>query len=482
MKYYLTIGGRKYDFQRLEFTRSIGTKSQLAVLHLHIARGSIIPALNDVVTIEKEYLPAKNNIIKVIAYDYARKINYVQAKNLGYNNTKGSSIFSQEVAPPTTTDLTAGTIDTTDSIIDTVFFGKQFSTLTSKITRQNVFDIISMISDRDIYIKRDGIVDFLNGAGTDRSTTHILEHGVNGNLLEDVGYSEDEIRRVKQVIVKGHGVGSTFKLGTAGTPATSDKVRQFEMPFLQSNATCTSVATNILAELDQQYKFAKFALVDLFSTNYDIFDIVKLKARLPTKTINENLKIMKIQTVVSAGQDDVHELVTLDLSNFRRAVFASLSHPEDADTANVDLSLDLNAGITQSQQQLSAQSIQETFTSYGSPIEVDNSAWVDLATIGFGNAKTLGAYFIIDISILPTSKIDTTHSDPLFFRVSDGITTFPSTNVNTMYVPLVGKKQHKVITIYVPQNTENKSYTIQAITSNGRVDLGTFVTAYSVGM
>jgi hypothetical protein len=505
MKYFLTIGSKKYDFASLEFERSVGLESTVGTFLIQAARGSTLPANGDAVLIEKEignispkllkwggkvqkvaYVPGKANHIKITAYDYSRKINYLKTIALGYNATKGSSIISTEAGPSSaTTDLTLGTIDTTDSSISSVAFGKKEpnSSIDSKITRKSAFDIIAMISDRDVYIKRDGTLDFANGAGIDRHTTHIFEHGLNGVLVDDVGYSEDEIRRVKKVTVKGLGIGSAFFIAitSAGDYASTDKERQFEFPFLQDQATCQTVADKLLLELNQIYKFAQFQLLDLFQTNWDIFDTIRLKAKFPNKNIDENLKVVKIKTMVQTSGSDFHELVTVDLSNFRRGVFAKMSHPQDAAEDNVGR-IEITTGTTQAQMQLSPQSIQQVISSVGVSQGTINSYVTLVSGIAFNSKNTVKSIFIIDLEII--SNKDGTDYDFFQINVYDGTTSYPGTDAQILFIPYNGKKTHRQVTIEVPSDSSNKTYSIRGKCTNSgaEVDINCIVLAYSVGM
>lgn len=477
MKYYLTIGGRKYDFLRMEFERVATVESKTATILIAPAKGSTVPIYDEAVIINKEinnttilkwqgkvkavqYIPLPNNTIKIIAYDLKYKINFLNVKNSGYSSSKGSTIFTTEVETVGITDLTLGTVETTDSVLDSVALGKSISGSDSKVTRRSAFEMIQIMGDSDIYITRDGTAHYLRDAGTDRSTTHILEHGLNGTLNPDIGYSEDETRRVKQVIIKGAGVGTNFLLGTAGTPATTDKVRQIELPFVSSNATATLSAQTVLNELDKTNKYSSFQLdTDLFSTNYDVFDTVKLKARLPNKTINEDLKIFSIKTIVSSGLDDIHELVTIELQNFERAQLAQMLNP--IEVANHSLAT-IKSGISFTQAEINTLPASLGEHSNTSIEETAIPGTTDIATLGtFSSQKTSGAYVILGLRCI----IRKFSGQVLIrFNVSDGTTNYPiSNNLDYDIGNSIGETTYLQITIFIPADVAGKTMTLRAV-------------------
>ena len=484
MKYFLTIGGRKYDFLRMHFRRKASTETQSADLLLNPAKGSTLPAINEAVLIEKEvnntkmtkwegkvnqvqFIPLPNNTVKVVAYDKAHKVNFVNVANIGYASQKGSSIFSTEVAPASTTDLTAGTVDTSDLVLDSVAFGKLKDVDSSRLNRKSAFDIIQSISDRDIYIQRNGTTDFLNGAGVDRSTTHILEHGLNCNLMPDIGYTEDETRRVKQVIIKGTGIGTNFRLGSAGTASPADKVKQIELPYVQTNDTADKVATNVLAELDKLNKFAQVQIPsDVFKVNYDVFDTVKLKAKLPNKTINENMKIYSIDTIVSGGLDDIHETVNLELQNFRRAVWAEMSNPlRNAD--NAINSLQLSEGFTQAGRNINPDIPQQVSLVGFDDIIGTSAVTENLAT--FNSKPIMGVFVQLTIKVV----VRKTSGQFLVVLFSDGTTDFPTPGVIPLEIKTnVGDVTYLNLSYRINADISNKTLQLKMIVGSGEIEAG----------
>lgn len=496
MKYYLTIGSKKFDFLRLKFGRIVTMESKTAEILIAPAKGSTRPAIGDVVLIEKELdntkttkwqgkvwqiqdIPLENDVIKIIAYDLKYKINFLNVKNSGYATTKGSSILTTELETSSVTDLTAGTISTSDSSLDTVSFGKSITGADSKVTKSAAFEIIQILSDRDIYIKRDGTVDFGSSLGTDRSLTHILEHRLNCTLAPDIGYSEDETRRVKQVIVKGSGTGNNFILGTAGTPLSTDKVKQIDLPYIPSNATATLAATTIYNELNKTNKFAKVILSpDVFITNYDVFDTVRLKARLTNKTIDENLRIYSIETIVSAG-DEVHETVTIELQNFIRAQLATMTNPIEASSNQL---ANITTGISFTQ--ASNNTLPTTFGSHASVfIEQTVLTPTSIASVGpFSSQKTSGAYFHFGVRCVIRNTGGVSGNTFIRFRVSDGTTEYPISQAIDHYVGYgVGDYLDVQLTYFIPADVAGKTLTLIA-ESNSSVDVTGSAYAYSLGL
>lgn len=489
MRYTLDIAGTQYEFIRLEFGRKVGIESQPFSALCKIA-GARLPAIGNVVTIDKEinntilnkyqgkveavqHIPTKEGVVKVAGFDKARKINYVKVANLGYNNTKGSTILDSEILPSTTTDLTKGTFDITDVAINTVNFGKSIGADDSALFRSDAFKIIEMFSDRDIYIKRDGTTDFTNGAGTNRSATHVMHHGINCELSPDIGFTEDETRRVKQVIVKGQGVGNIFKIGSAGAPAAADKIRQIELPFVQNNTDADTVASNLLSELDQTYKYAKLTLNDLFTTNYDIFDTVKLKANLPTKTINENLKVYSIHTVVTHGGSVFYETQEIQLANFRRAVWAPLVAPIDVASANAN-TIRFNSISTQAQAQVLAAGGSSFFAENQvttANVFVDTTESTIATFAALANSDIASVWVQLGLRI--TSQVFGNGDGVLQIRISDGTNFWPTGGVYYIlfYNPFVAKRSFNTLTILIPENLKNKTLTVKGKTVSGRIRL-----------
>ena len=478
MKYFLTIGGVNFDFLRITYEREASIESKTAEILIAPARLATLPAIGDAVVISKQInngtplvkwqgkvemvqnIPLPNNTIKVIAYDLKYKVNFNNVKNSGYASSKGSTIFTAEVETPAVTDLTLGTVETTDAVLDTVSLGKSISGNDSKVTRSTSFEIIQILGDSDVYIQRDGTANYLRDAGTDRSSTHILEHGLNGTLMPDIGYSEDETRRVKQVIVKGAGVGTNFILGAAGTPATTDKVKQIELPFVPSNATAQLAAQTILNELDKTNKFAKFRLEsDLFQTNYDVFDTVKLKARLPHKIINENLKIFSIKTIVSNGLDDLHEVVELELQNFERAQLAKMLSPIKV-TQNNLATIKTGISFTQADRNSFPLLVNEQITSTFENTVA--SGLVDVATLGtFSSDPTMGAYVTIGVRMIIRKKTN----GVIAFQFGDGTDLFPTgSNRLVLQIPDdVGDVAYDSFTFYIPKDVAGLTITLKAL-------------------
>ncbi len=488
MKYFLTIGGIKYDFANLHFGRIVGIDSIPFSAKIFPARGSLLPTFDSAILVEKEinnitltkfqgkvthfsHVPLEDGSMVIEGFDLKRKIDYLAAKNEGYASSKGSTIFTTEITPSSATDLTAGSVDTTDLVLDSINLGKSGSG-NSRLTRKAVFQLLEMVSDRDIYVQRNGVTDFLNGAGTNRTTTHILEHGVNGKLDSDVGYGEDETRRVKQVIVKGSGVGALYHLGSAGTPLSTDKIRQIELPFLVTDDTCSKAATNLLAELDQTVKFAKFYLDDLFATNYDVYDTIKLKARLPNKTIDENLKIFSINTIV-AGGEEMHEQTTLLLSNFRRSAWAKLVNPFEVAKGNEQLS-GLSLGSTQAQVQVEnaggASFIQENSVG-GADVVVTTTESEIHANTAFNSTKTAGGFFYVSLIII--ARKFGLGTGRLQLRLTDGTNFFPASPfyLFVRYNPFVGMLTRITVAFHIPNNLASKTLSLRGKTSDGEVEV-----------
>ena len=496
MKYYLTIGGVKYEHLRLKFKRVATIDSESADILILPAPGSVRPTINDSVLITKELdntiltkwqgtvqqiqdVPLPNNVIKIIAYDLKFKSNFLNVLNAGYASSKGSTIFSTEVEP-SKTGLTLGTVDTTDTVLDTMSFGKSITGKDSKVTKSSLFEIIQVVGDRDVYVQRDGTVSY-EDAGTDRSSTHVLEHGLNGVLMPDIGYSEDETRRVKQVIVKGAGTGSNFILGTAGVPLSTDKVKQIELPYIPSNATATLAATTIYNELNKTNKYAKFMLTpDLFKTNYDVFDTVKLKARLSNKTVDENLKIFSIETTVSS-QDESHEIVIIELQNFERAQLAKMVNPIEA-SSNSLANMRTGIEMTQAENHVLPTSLGQYASLF---IEATvTSTPTNIGTIGtFSSQKTNGAYvhFGLKCTIRSDGGIPSNYK-VIRFYVNLGAVKYPvDENIDHLVGKIVGEQIDVQITYFIAAEVADSTVTLVA-ESNGKIDVEGSAYMYSLGL
>lgn len=494
MKYYISIGGVNYDFKQLQFGRIVSMDSSPFNAVCSIAKGATLPVFDDVVIIKKEIFgnfiekfrgkvteiehnPLEGGYIKVSGYDLKRKLDYVPASVEGYASQKGSTVFSAEIAPSSLTDLTAGTVSTSPSgnfnnVMDSINFGKSKDG-NSRLTRKAVMEMLQMVGDAEIYVKKSGIVDYVQSAGVDRTATVQFIHGENGVLSPDIGYRENETRRVKKIIVKGSGVGQGFHFATAGTPSATDKIRQFELPFLVTDATCQLAANSLLSELDQKVKFAKFILNDPFQVDYDIFDSVKLKANLATAVIDETLRIFSIETTVSNSSGDLHEQTTLHLANFRRAVWAKLVNPFKVDEGNEDIS-SLSLGSTQAQLQVEAAGgasfIQED-GSGGAHVIVSSETEIHSNT-PFNSTETGGGFVYVDLRI--TARKFGTGIGRLEVRLFDGVRNYPSAPFYqyVRYNPFVGMVSYASIAFRIPNDLVGTTLSIRArVTGGGEVEI-----------
>lgn len=441
--------------------------------------GTTITKFNGTVQ-QMMYLPSKKGEYRIIAYDKNRKITYLASASptsgnySGYAATKGSTILTTEIGPSSaTTDLTAGNIDTTDPAIDTVNTGKTVNGTDSKLTRQNVLEMIQTITNGDIYIHKDGTTDFkLAGAGTDRTSTIVLVDGLNGELTGDFGYFTDNSKTVKRVIVKGKGTGVlNAVIGAAQDPSyvSTDKIRQFEIPFLQSYSTCNNVASNLLAELNKVTQYAKFQLTDILTVDYDVFDTVRLKAKLINNNVDVNLKIYSIDVVVNVNQQE-HESVILELLNFNRAIFAPLIIPTMA------------AGAAQKNIALSSQSTQaqDNIGSAGGSSIIQNSAnavtetivgisEVSIGSVVIGSTSIAGVFLNMDFKII--GRKFGSGIGILFIRVTDGTNFYP-VGGTFMWVQYSANEEsitYKTCSILIPVDASGKTLTIKAQVADGEV-------------
>lgn len=499
MKYYLTIAGRKYDFQRMKFKREATVNTQTAEI-LVLPAGGARPALGETVIINKEIdntillkwqgtiqqiqdVPLPNGVIKLIAYDLNFKLNFLDVKLIGYNASKGSTIFTSEIEPAIT-GLTSGTIDTAtvgtrNTVIDTIAFGKALAADQSLIKRTIAFEQIQILSNADIFISRAGVADF-GVAGVDRSSTHIMEHGINGTLMPDIGYSEDEKKRVTGIVIKGVGSGSVFKHGTAGAPSPTDKVNQIDLPYIQTVETANKVAATILTELNKTNKYAKFMLApDVFKTNYDVYDTVKLKARLSTKNIDENLKIFSIETTVSA-QDELHEVVIIELQNFERAVLAKMLNPIEASTNSIS-NMRTGMAVTQASNNIIPFSLAQHSSVF---IEATvTSTPTNIGTIGtFSSQKTNGAYVHFGLKCVLRKDGGVGTVKVVRFYINLGAVKYPiDENIDHLVGFAVGDTLDVQITYFIPADVADATVTLIA-ECNGSVDVEGSAYMYSLGL
>ena len=505
MKYFITINSNEYAFTKAKFTRKVGSDSQIFEGWFMIA-GARFPSKGDTLIVTKEilnikvvkfqgkvtridYLPAYLGQVHIIAYDMVRKMLYLPARALGYASSKGSTIFSNEIGPDTaTTDLTTGTVTTTDTSMDTWNFGKSLTGADSALSRNQILDIIQLVSGFDVYIHKNGTADFVNGAGTDRSASITLEDGMNGSLSPDIGYSEDDTRIVKKVIVKGSGVGvknGNIGVATAGGYVSTDKVRQIEMPYLSSAQTCNAAAANLLTELNKTAIYAKFILLDIISIDYDIFDTIKLKARLPNKIINVNLKIFSIETEVSPNAER-YETTTIELANFNRAVTAPLvvsGQPGYAQANNISLSA-ISTQATDAQLK-AATSNQVVAAAYGAAggTQTVGTSFVSIYTFPtLPNQDVLGVHLWIPVRIVVGSVSGKTG---VLFQITDGTNFFPSATaqIEVEYKDAASTESLGGFSIYIPGNVKNQSLAIQAKLPSGAsnsITVTVFPTYYTI--
>ncbi len=492
MRHIITINGIQYDYDHFKWKRQVGVIAQVAEVWIRIAAGTL-PAINDVITIKKELLgttltkwegrvsgvgyPSNDKTLVFIqAHEYLRKIGYLPTITAAFTSpTKSSTIFQTEIGPnQATTDLTIGTINTSDTAPEEQAFGKVLSPNASKLHRDQAFKILQMISNRDVYIERSGRANFLNGAGVDRSSTIELVDGINGDLVGDRGYIEDSSKIVKKVIVKGKGVGSIdWKYGEAVDAGyvSTDKVRQFEMAFISKNSVCATVAQNILAELNKVTKYAKFQLhPELITIDYDIFDTVKLKAVLANKNVDENLKIYSIETEVSGD----NEIVTLELANFTRGVWAPLVLPGASSQGNADL-VSFSANNTQTFDQVGngggASVISEELTEIGAATVTTTESTIKTFT-ALSATKLAGTFVQLFFRIFPRKYGN--GDGILSLRIFDGSSIYYPANPN--YLKIAYDPRKKIITyaptsILIPIELSGKTLRLKAKVNSGEVEV-----------
>lgn len=500
MYYTLTIGGKEYQFISMNFKREASLESQVFRGTLVIPAGITLPTFDDSIIVKKQllsnnilkwqgkvnqvrYLPTFPAAIEVIGYDLARKINSLKVPALGYSTTKGSTIFIANRDPEATTDLSTGTTDTADPSLDSIDLGKSKTGLEdSAFRRRQAMELVQMVSDRDIYIERAGAAHFNNGAGVDRSATLILEHGLNGFLTPDVSYLEDETRRIKKVTVKGKGVGDLFYTGSAGTAAAADKVKQIELPFLVSKDTLDKAATNIIAELDRTIKYAMFNFIDVFTETYDVYDTVRLKARLPIKNIDDStLKIFSIETTVSGGKEQF-EIVTLELLNFRRGIWAKLVDPLKVAEAE-DSRLGVSIGATQVLDHVGMNSIVTDVGATRVTATITSAAFVNVGSNAFASTpRNSGCHIMMGIRITPL-VIDLISGGTLFIKATDGTTDYPaSSQIRVQYNDMVYKPTFTTAHLFIPADVSGKTITLKGLTLGDaivRIDILPFF--YAIG-
>lgn len=509
MRYIVKINNREFDFLNFKVRRQVGMVSQPFTGYCQVA-GAVIPQPGDSITVHKEIMGASSKILKfqgtingvgympsekaqlyILAYDKLRKIMYEESAIKGFASPiKCSANFSSQISPTSKTDLTAGTVDTTDSPPDSVNFGKSITGGDSLLHRNQCIDILQMISNRDAYVTRAGVANFLNGAGTDRSTgagKMELIDGINGNIVGEIGYFEDDTRRIKKVVVKGKGAGvkdSYFGQALAGDYTTNDKMRQFEFPFLVSAQTCNTVAANLLAEINKRVKYTKFQMrPDPFSVDYDIFDTVKLKARLPNKTVNENLKIFSIETDVSIDKE-VSETVTLELLNFGRGIWAQLLMPNKAGEA-IENNIALSSISTQAQDHVGA--------SGGSSVVTEEQSTVAGATVGLiettldtfapSSANPIAGFHVFYsfriFTRQQTQIVQVTSELTIYARdVTAGI-DYPPVSVG--YHPYRGDESFASASLFIPANAAGHTIQVKASTNDGDIDVLATRTYYTIG-
>jgi len=488
MRFILKINNRIYEHFTLKFRRKVGVESQTFEAWMQIA-GATLPQKGDTITVTKEifgvkilkfqakvnsanYLPASDQkqSFYVVGYDMLRKINYAESATIGFSSpTKCSGNFATQIAPTSKTDLTSGTIETDDAAPDSVSFGKSIIGGDSLLMRDTCFEILELLADKDMYVTKAGAANFRSSPGTDRTVAGpnlmVLIHGINGTIDGDLGYMEDDTRIVKKVRVKGKGAGikdAYFGEAVAGGATSDDKVRQIELPFLISPQTVNTAAANLLAELNKTVKYAKFRMTpDPFKVDYDIFDTVKLVARLPNKIVNENLRIFSIETEISVSKE-THEIVTLELCNFRRGYSSALIMPTKAGEANDHLSY-LSTVSTQAQDHVGASGgssvIAASSSISGNRQEIDSLVFASVAGFPMPAQNVAGVHFFFSVKIVPHFK----GSELLFVRLTDGTNFYPNSDgVVVAYSDEVGIPTYQIVHIFIPANVNAVNLTLQA--------------------
>jgi hypothetical protein len=487
----LTINSNEYKFSRIKYKREVGIQSQTMEIWANIA-GSMFPNQGDLVKLTKnilgntilrwqgridriDYLPTNKGQVHIICYDMSRKIAYLQAANLGYASQTATSVFNTEAGPNSaTTDLTIGANPGGDAIQDSLNFGKSLTGADSAISRDKIFEILEQVSGYDFFVHKSGTADFVPSAGNDLHNSIVLIDGQNGSLI-DTGYSEDTTRIVKKVIVKGKGTGVlNGVIGAATDPsyATTDKTRQFQMPYLVSSLTCNEAAANLLTELNKTAIYAKFMLFDVIQIDYDIYDTVQLQARLQNKNVNTSLRIYSIEVEISESGDP-QEKVTLELSNFHFGVFAPLIVQTSAGSASSS-NLSLSSQVTQATDQIGSAGgssiIEEDTSSGGGGIQnIITTTEIDIgASILIHSSPNIaGVNFVMNLAIIPR-KFGTGFG-LAEFRLYDGVSFYPtgSNRLQVQYDPTIATPTFTSTSIYIPVNEAGKTLKIYAIAHDG---------------
>lgn len=499
---------RKYEFHKLHYRREASLEPQAFNAFIEVP-GPTIPVIGNIFQITRilgnekivkfkgtvEALTessSQKSILNVTGRDLKAKLQYLKTINTSYSATKGSAIVNPEAI--TDTGLTAGTINITDIALDTVSFGKVEGSTVIKFDRRLALEATQMMADfgaaekgAEIKVRTTGEVDYNKQVGTDRSASIVFEVGLNCEFASDQGYVNSEFGKVLRVEVKGKGVGTKdLKQGSAQDAGylASSKLRTVELPFIVSNATANNAAKAILDELNKTAQYAMIDVTDVLpspNNAWDVFDTVKLKARLKTQTVNLNLRIYSIDIDVSPQAENV-ERIQVELLNYKRAIFAPLIIDSLASKGN-DSQLEMGIRSTQLQDHVGASGGASEITDIAATRTenvITSAAFVTIATNTFAaTPKTAGCHIILGLSIMPI----VTGVDFLLLKANDGVTDYPTgTQVRVQYSDRAFHDGYAETHIFIPADVAGKTVTIQALTlSPSVVLLNALPVYYTIG-
>lgn len=505
MYYKVTIGGREYQFIKLSYKRQASLEPQPFDISLVIPTGATMPVIGESVSIIRvmdtftgitsitryqgtiegvKEIISDQSIVRVFGRDFKNKTQYLNVINLSYSGQKGSNIVNTEMF--TNTGLTFATVNTTDPVLDSMDFGKGVN---SAFNRRSALEFVQMVSDFELLVRPAGSTDYKSQCGTDRSTTVIMEHGKNVILDPDIGYTKDESGKVKKVHVKGKGTGTINTIDGFAQDVgyvAGDKQRVVELPFIGTSDIANKAATAILNELNRTIEYAVVDVTDVFTAGFlwDVFDTVKLKARLKSGAIDTNLRVYSIDVNVSPSSER-YETIKVELLNFRRAIWASLVIPSEVGNAE-DRRIGLAISSTQLQDQIGKAGGASVVTTAINAAVVDNlvtGTTTNIFSQTFpATPKTMGMHCLVDVEIIPR-KVSGVDFPRVNMLLNDGTVDYPSATGHDIYYDnIIGRPTTHTLHIFIPTDVAGKTVTLKGTCIGIGADVDIFISAswYSI--
>lgn len=316
VKYIVTIANVEYPFTSLTYTRSYKIEAQKATVRLpntpdlSISHDDFIEIKRDNELVwkgrVKNIIKESPTIILVEAYELSRSLKPLTAKNWREDTYAGTQVSNQLEG----TELTAGTIENGNSI--TMEYG---SGENAKFDRVRTLEDICFVTGYELYVAPDGTVDFKSQCGTDKSSTIEFKFGELLNYWTKP-FTQNAEHKVKKIIVRGAGQGSTMWVGEAHTTdyTDGDPEESINRKSLVADETCDLAASALLDDFKNVVEYGAIDVTDTYTGHaYDVYDTIKVIDE--SVGVSGNYRIMEITRKFDSKTGEKTELKICNLTH-----------------------------------------------------------------------------------------------------------------------------------------------------------------------